>query len=47
VTCVGGGQRMVFGLGPRASRVHESLRRSIAGGELPPGTRLPAHTGQV
>ena len=36
--------RMVFGLGPRASRVYEALRRSIAGGELPPGTKLPAHT---
>ncbi len=35
---------MAFGLGPRASRVYESLRRSIAGGELPPGTKLPAHT---
>ena len=35
---------MTFGLGPRASRVYESLRRSIAGGELPPGTKLPAHT---
>ena len=35
---------MAFGLGPRASRVSESLRGSIAGGELPPGTKLPAHT---
>src|SRR5918997_1698488 len=35
---------MAFGLGPRASRVYESLRRSIAGGELPSGTKLPAHT---
>src|SRR5918998_11833 len=35
---------MAFGLGPRASRVYESLRRSIAGGELSPGTKLPAHT---
>ena len=35
---------MAFGLGPRARRVNESLRRSIAGGELPPGTKLPAHT---
>ena len=35
---------MAFGLGPRATRVYESLRRSIAGGELPPGTKLPAHT---
>ncbi len=35
---------MAFGLGPRANRVYESLRRSIAGGELPPGTKLPAHT---
>ena len=35
---------MAFGLGPRASRVYESLRGSIAGGELPPGTKLPAHT---
>jgi DNA-binding transcriptional regulator YhcF (GntR family) len=39
-----GEQRMAFGLGPRANRVYESLRRSIAGGELPPGTKLPAHT---
>src|ERR671928_112789 len=35
---------MAFGLGPRATRVYASLRRSIAGGELPPGTKLPAHT---
>src|SRR5918997_635129 len=35
---------MAFGLGPRATRVYESLRRSTAGGELPPGTKLPAHT---
>ena len=35
---------MAFGLGPRATRVYESLRGSIAGGELPPGTKLPAHT---
>ena len=35
---------MAFGLGPRATRVYESLRRSIASGELPPGTKLPAHT---
>src|SRR5215218_8002339 len=35
---------MAFGLGPRATRVYESLRRSIADGELPPGTKLPAHT---
>ncbi len=35
---------MVFGLGPRANRVYESLRQSIVGGELPPGTKLPAHT---
>ena len=35
---------MAFGLGPRASRVYESLRRSITSGELPPGTKLPAHT---
>ena len=35
---------MAFGLGRRASRVYESLRRSITGGELPPGTKLPAHT---
>ena len=35
---------MAFGLGPRASRVYESLRGSIAGGELSPGTKLPAHT---
>ena len=35
---------MAFGLGPRANRVYESLRGSIAGGELPPGTKLPAHT---
>ncbi len=35
---------MAFGLGPRATRVYNSLRRSIAGGELPPGTKLPAHT---
>ena len=35
---------MSFGLGPRATRVYESLRRSIAEGELPPGTKLPAHT---
>ena len=35
---------MAFGLGPRATRVYEALRRSIAGGELPPGTKLPAHT---
>src|ERR687883_690398 len=35
---------MAFGLGPRASRVYASLRRSITGGEMPPGTKLPAHT---
>src|ERR671928_106861 len=35
---------MAFGLGPRATRVYASLRRSIAGGELPPGSKLPAHT---
>ena len=35
---------MVFGLGPRANRIYESLRRSIASGELPPDTKLPAHT---
>src|SRR5919205_4366716 len=35
---------MAFCLGPRATRVYESLSRSIAGGELPPGTKLPAHT---
>src|SRR3712207_5051991 len=35
---------MAFGFGPRATRVYESLRQSIAGGELPPGTKLPAHT---
>src|ERR687894_1356573 len=35
---------MAVGLGPRATRVYESLRRSIAGGELSPGTKLPAHT---
>jgi DNA-binding transcriptional regulator YhcF (GntR family) len=35
---------MAFGLGPRATRVYEALRRSIAGGELSPGTKLPAHT---
>ena len=35
---------MAFGLGPRANRVYESLRGSIAGGELSPGTKLPAHT---
>jgi DNA-binding transcriptional regulator YhcF (GntR family) len=35
---------MAFGLGPRATRVYESLRGSIAGGERPPGTKLPAHT---
>src|SRR5215208_5561676 len=35
---------MAFGLGPRANRVYEALRRSIAGGELPTGTKLPAHT---
>ncbi len=34
---------MAFGLGPRASRVYESLRRSITSGELPSGTKLPAH----
>src|SRR5215213_11121120 len=38
------GTGMAFGLGPRANRVYESLRGSIAGGELPPGTKLPAHT---
>src|SRR5215213_742310 len=35
---------MMFGLGPRANRVYESLRQRITGGELPPGTKLPAHT---
>ena len=35
---------MAFGLGPRATRVYESLGRSIAGGELHPGSKLPAHT---
>src|SRR5919202_2542669 len=35
---------MAFGLGPRATRVYESLRRSITSGELPPGTKLPAHS---
>ncbi len=35
---------MVFGLGPRATRVYESLRQRITGGELLPGTKLPAHT---
>ena len=34
---------MVFGLGPCATLVYESLGRSITGGELPPGTKLPAH----
>ena len=35
---------MAFGLGPRASRVYESLYLRIASGELSPGTKLPAHT---
>jgi DNA-binding transcriptional regulator YhcF (GntR family) len=35
---------MAFGLGRRASRVYESLHRRITSGELPPGTKLPAHT---
>ena len=35
---------MALGLGPRATRVYESLRRSITSGELPSGTKLPAHT---
>ena len=35
---------MAFGLGPRASRVYESLQRRITSGELPPGSKLPAHT---
>src|ERR687885_2236084 len=35
---------MVYGLGPRANRVYESLHRRITSGELPPGTKLPAHT---
>ena len=35
---------MAFGLGPRATRVYESMRPSITDGELPPGTNLPAHT---
>ena len=35
---------MAFGLGPRANRVYESLHRRITSGELPPGTKLPAHT---
>jgi DNA-binding transcriptional regulator YhcF (GntR family) len=35
---------MAFGLGRRANRIYESLHRRITGGELPPGTKLPAHT---
>ena len=35
---------MAFGLGRRAHRVYESLHRRITSGELPPGTKLPAHT---
>ena len=35
---------MVYGLGPRANRVYESLRERITSGELTPGTKLPAHT---
>ena len=34
---------MVYGLGPRALRVHATLRERITGGEWPPGTRLPPH----
>ena len=34
---------MVYGLGPRAQRVHAALHERIARGEWPPGTKLPPH----
>jgi DNA-binding transcriptional regulator YhcF (GntR family) len=35
---------VIYGLGPRAQRVYTTLRDRIVNGELPPGTKLPAHT---
>jgi DNA-binding transcriptional regulator YhcF (GntR family) len=34
---------MIYGLGPRARRVHSVLRDRIARGDLAPGARLPSH----
>ena len=35
---------MIYDLGPRALRVYEALRERMQRGELPPGSKLPAHT---
>jgi DNA-binding transcriptional regulator YhcF (GntR family) len=34
---------MIYGLGPRARRVHAALRDRIARGDWPPGARIPSH----